>query len=130
VIDTLEDVSRVFLRGEMCITFFLEGKRRIGVWFGGELWIRYVLGIGICVLGFRGSVGQVHGPARCTLSRDSRSTSTRYYTTNMDAIELALKDLRLQDKTNISATARVYNVQRSTLSRRFNKVTNSAVVQH
>jgi hypothetical protein len=46
----------------------------------------------------------------------------------MDSIEAALEDLRLQDNPNIAATARVYNVQRSTLSRRFNGVTNPAKV--
>ena len=42
----------------------------------------------------------------------------------MEPIELALKDLRLQDKPNVSTTADKYNVNRSTLSRRFNKQTN------
>ena len=48
----------------------------------------------------------------------------------MDPIEAALEDLKLQDIPNISATARVYNVQRSTLSRRFNGVTRPAKMQH
>ena len=43
----------------------------------------------------------------------------------MDSITAALEDLRLQDKPNIAATAKKYEVQRSTLSRRFNKVTQS-----
>ena len=46
----------------------------------------------------------------------------------MEAIELALRDLRLQDKPNVSATARVYNVNRSTLTRRFHGDTNPARV--
>lgn len=59
-----------------------------------------------------------------TLNRIDRTT-TRVYTINMDSIALALKDLSLQDTPNIAATARLYNVDRSTLSRRFNKVTQS-----
>ena len=42
----------------------------------------------------------------------------------MEPIELALKDLSLQDKPNVSTTANKYNVNRSTLSRRFNNQTN------
>jgi hypothetical protein len=48
----------------------------------------------------------------------------------MDAIEAALQDLKLQDKPNISATARRHNVQRSTLSRRHNRVTTSVKIKH
>jgi hypothetical protein len=66
----------------------------------------------------------MHGPGLCTLSRDTRFTSTRYYSTNIDAIELAIQDLRFLDKPNISATAKLYNVDRSTLSRRHREVTN------
>ena len=43
----------------------------------------------------------------------------------MDQIEAALADLRLQDQPNISATAKCYNVNRSTLSKRFNGVQQS-----
>lgn len=46
----------------------------------------------------------------------------------MDSIELALKELKLSDNPNISAIAKVYNVDRSVLSRRFNGVTQSAAV--
>jgi hypothetical protein len=42
----------------------------------------------------------------------------------MELIELALQDLRLSDIPNISATAKLYNVDRSTLSRRHRNVTN------
>jgi hypothetical protein len=72
----------------------------------------------------------VHGPARCTLCRDSRFTSTRYYSTNMDPINVALQDLRLSDKPNISAIATLYNVNRSTLSRRHRELTNLAQMAH
>jgi hypothetical protein len=48
----------------------------------------------------------------------------------MDPIKLALKDLRLLDKPNISATAKVYNVDRSNLSRRFNNVTNLKLIYY
>jgi len=43
----------------------------------------------------------------------------------MSNIEVALADLRLQDKLNIQATANKHGVNRSTLSRRFNQVTTS-----
>jgi len=43
----------------------------------------------------------------------------------MDSIEAALANLSLQDKPNISATADKHKVKRSTLSRRWNKVTRS-----
>ena len=48
-------------------------------------------------------------------------TSPLNYSTTMDSIGKALQALTLQDKPNISATAREYNVDRSTLSRRFKK---------
>ena len=48
----------------------------------------------------------------------------------MDAIDNALQALTLQDKPNISATAKTYHVDRSTLSRRFRGVTTSTKVQH
>jgi hypothetical protein len=48
----------------------------------------------------------------------------------MDPIELALKDLKLQNTKNISAVAKLHGVDRSTLSRRFNGVTNPAKMQH
>jgi hypothetical protein len=41
----------------------------------------------------------------------------------MDSIEAAIADLRLQDRPNISATARKHKVDRSKLSRRWNGVT-------
>jgi len=41
---------------------------------------------------------------------------------NMDQFEAALADLRLQDQPNISATAKYYKVNRSTLLKRFNGV--------
>ena len=44
----------------------------------------------------------------------------------MEPINLALKDLSLQDKPNVSTTAKKFNVNRSTLSRRFNGETNPA----
>ena len=43
----------------------------------------------------------------------------------MEAIELALEELRLQDKPNIAATAKKHGIDRSTLSRRFNGKTVS-----
>ena len=48
----------------------------------------------------------------------------------MDAIEAALEDLKLQDTKNISAVAKIHRVDRSTLSRRWNGVTNPAKVYH
>jgi hypothetical protein len=44
----------------------------------------------------------------------------------MDQIELAIEHLKLHDTDDISTTARLFNVNRSTLSRRFNGVTNPA----
>ena len=40
-------------------------------------------------------------------------------------MEAALADLRLQDVPNITATVKRHKVERSTLSRRWNKVTRS-----
>ena len=48
----------------------------------------------------------------------------------MDAIDAALKDLKLQDVKNISAVAKMHGVDRSTLSRRYNGVSNPAKVYH
>jgi hypothetical protein len=39
--------------------------------------------------------GYVHGRITCTPTRDLHQTLTRYYSTNMDSIEAALKDLKL-----------------------------------
>ena len=61
---------------------------------------------------------------------ENASTSIRYYSTNIEPIEAALQDLNLQDKPNISATAKLHNVERSTLSRRWNGVTNSTQMKH
>ena len=49
--------------------------------------------------------------------------------TTMDAIDKALQSLQLQDNPNVSATADNYNVDRSTLSRRFRGVTQSHKVK-
>ena len=46
----------------------------------------------------------------------------------MDPIEAALESLRLSDTKNITATARQFNVNRSTLSRRHNLKSNPALV--
>jgi hypothetical protein len=48
----------------------------------------------------------------------------------MDAIETALEDLKLQDVKNISAVAKLHRVDRSTLSRRYNGVTDPAREKH
>jgi hypothetical protein len=45
--------------------------------------------------------------------------------TNIDRIEEALADLELQDLPNYSSTARRFNVDRSTLSKRHKKKTRS-----
>lgn len=47
----------------------------------------------------------------------------------MDSIDAALESLRLQDKPNISATAREHNIDRSTLSRQFNSTAQSAEIK-
>jgi hypothetical protein len=46
----------------------------------------------------------------------------------MDPIELAIEHLTLQDTANISAAAKLFNVDRSTLSRRWNGVSNPAAM--
>ena len=48
----------------------------------------------------------------------------------MDPIEAALESLRLSDTKNISAAATEFNVERSTLSRRYNGTTHAASVKH
>jgi hypothetical protein len=48
----------------------------------------------------------------------------------MDQIELAIEHLAFQDTKNIAATARLFNVDRTTLSRRVNGVTNPASMAH
>ena len=48
----------------------------------------------------------------------------------MDSIQAALEDLKLQDKKNITGVAKFHGVDRSTLSRRFNGVSNPATVYH
>jgi hypothetical protein len=48
-----------------------------------------------------------------------------YIFTNMEAIELALEDLKLQEVPLIAETAKKWGVDRSTLSRRFNGKTVS-----
>ena len=45
--------------------------------------------------------------------------------TTMDSIEAALEALSLQSKPNYTKTAKAYNVNRSTLSRRHRQVTGS-----
>ena len=72
----------------------------------------------------------MHGRPTCTPTRDLHETSTRYYSTNIDSIEAALKDLKLQDGKNISTVTKLHRVDRSTLSRRWNGVTNLAKVYH
>lgn len=58
--------------------------------------------------------------------RDLLQFLTRYYSTNMDPIELAIEHLTLQDTKNLSTTTKLFNVDRSTLSRRWNGVSNPA----
>ncbi|KYG43365.1 hypothetical protein M433DRAFT_71828, partial [Acidomyces richmondensis BFW] len=45
-------------------------------------------------------------------------------------MELALQDLRSSESPNISAIARKYGVERSTLSRRFNRKSTTIEEQH
>ena len=60
--------------------------------------------------------------------RNFQLSSIYYNNINMDQIELALQDLSLQDKPNIAVTAEKFQVNRSTLSRRFNGVSQSQAV--
>jgi len=48
----------------------------------------------------------------------------------MDSIEAAIADLRLQDKPNITATAKEHGCNRTTLSKRFRNVTGSRATAH
>ncbi|OCK97290.1 uncharacterized protein K441DRAFT_548449 [Cenococcum geophilum 1.58] len=48
----------------------------------------------------------------------------------MDSIEVAIADLRLQDKPNITATAKKHGCNRTTLSKRFRNVTGSRAAAH
>lgn len=48
----------------------------------------------------------------------------------MHPIEAAIESLRAQEVPNIALTARNFNVNRSTLSRRWNKVSNPVSMQH
>ena len=48
----------------------------------------------------------------------------------MDAIATALETLKLQDKKNISAAAKLHRVDRSTLSQRYNGVSNPIAVKN
>ena len=56
--------------------------------------------------------------------------SKTYYSTTMDSITAALQDLSLQTKPNISATARQYNIDRTTLSKRYNGVASTKQEQY
>jgi hypothetical protein len=56
-------------------------------------------------------------------------SSTYYYDTNMNAIEAALRDLRLDDTLSIAAAARNNGCNRSTLLQRWNGVTKSTSVK-
>jgi hypothetical protein len=51
--------------------------------------------------------------------------SIYHNTTNMGAIEDAINDLNSQAKPNITATAKKYGCNRSTLSKRYRGVTGS-----
>ena len=57
-------------------------------------------------------------------------TLITYQSTTMTSIDMAVQALRQQDKPNILAASKTYGVNRSTLSRRFNKVTQSEQVKH
>ena len=67
----------------------------------------------------------------CTVPTDAHQNSkipknTIYHnTTNMGAIEDAIDDLNSQAKPNITATAKKYGCNRSTLSKRYRGVTGS-----
>jgi hypothetical protein len=66
----------------------------------------------------------VHGPLICTPPRLRASqTSSPNNSAKMSPIDKALRDLKSQDFPNISATAKEWGVNRSTLLRNFNGVT-------
>jgi len=69
----------------------------------------------------------VHGasPPKIPIFKIIKIIKNCFYTTTTPDMEAALADLRLQDVPNITATAKRHKVERSTLSRRWNKVTRS-----
>jgi len=69
----------------------------------------------------------VHGatPPKICIFKIFKIFKNCCYTTTTAAMEAALADLRLQDVPNITATAKMHKINRSTLSRRWNKVTRS-----
>ena len=63
-------------------------------------------------------------PACARFLRDTRFTLTPNYLTNIELIKLTLKELTFLNKLNISIIIKLYNVDRSTLSRRHRRLTN------
>ena len=71
--------------------------------------------------------GLVHIPGSCTLSQaHHQCTSTRDISTAMAPIDEAILFLKPSGSENISEAARKFNVDRSTLSKRFRGKTRSA----
>ncbi len=68
---------------------------------------------------------RVYGPIACTLYAFITLSFKLYYYINMDSIKAALKELRLDTTKSITLVVRVYNIDRSTLLRRFYRVTKS-----
>ncbi len=67
----------------------------------------------------------MHGLIACTFYAFITPTLKLYHYINMDLIKAALRELRLDTTKSITLVVRVYNIDCSTLSRRFYRVTNS-----
>ena len=67
----------------------------------------------------------VHGPTQCTPKSKNTKISTLLYTIKMDPINAALAALELQDSPNYTWTAKEFNVNRTTLSRRHRRITRT-----
>ena len=67
----------------------------------------------------------VHGSTQCTPKSKNAKNSTLSYTVKMDPIDAAFAVLELQDPPNYTRTAKEFDVNRSTLSRRHRQITRA-----
>ena len=67
----------------------------------------------------------VHGPTQCTPKSKNTKNLTLSYTVKMDPIDAALAALELQDPPNYTWTAKEFDINRSTLSRRYWRITRA-----
>jgi hypothetical protein len=86
-------------------------------------WIEVLTGL--CTLQPRAHISRQPSATTRIFSHNISPPILHQFTQNMDQIEAAIADLRLQDSTNIIATVNPYGVDRSTLSRRWRGVNHS-----